>query len=202
MNTNPYKFSNSETVDFAAKTSQTTDYTFQVIETNGGHLILAVLDGLLCKGFFIDYEQDKEPGRLLGDIKALLTGKAHIEDWQSEENPNNLYNETSEYETSYTIADQNGIHPYLMRASGRYEFGYPDTDEATMTKHVNWSDYFKSGGGEKRYQLWINNEKYSNTYYNWNELIDVARTEYNSGEKCHYTENDGPLQEFAGHQLR
>ena len=101
---------------------------YQVIEDNGGNLYLAIFDDDSCIWF--DYGFECDPDGLRENIAALHDGAHPVKDgWMSnipdDYTPQQLYNELTSHEYGWEIiADDAGIYPDRMGASGRMAFGF------------------------------------------------------------------------------
>jgi hypothetical protein len=104
-------------------------YTYQVIEDNGGGLTLVIFDAqdkvvYLHSG----YEYNSKPGQLQADIEALKHGDNPVTDWDgNEEDPQAMYDNITSYEYGWkVVADDKGIYPDKMGAAASREYGIKD----------------------------------------------------------------------------
>ena len=103
---------------------------FEVIETNGGNLILFVFGKDRQVEYAFSGYEFMERGSLLGDLKAIRDGADPANDgWEIDreiDDPQGIYDSIQECEFpgGYdVVADNNGIYPDCMGYAAAMEFG-------------------------------------------------------------------------------
>lgn len=97
---------------------------FEVIENNGGSLMLAVFDNDGKVEYLHDGYEGSQ-GDLIADLKALEAGGDPVKDWDGNEDfPQWYYDQGTSFETGWAVvADNDGIYPEKMGCAARREFG-------------------------------------------------------------------------------
>lgn len=108
---------------------------YEVIENNGGGLILVVFDEN-DKVEYIHTGYEYIGGNLKEDIEALENGADPVKEWEGNcggieyefgDVPQELYDNITSYDCGWSvIADNDGEYPNVMGEAGRREFGYLD----------------------------------------------------------------------------
>lgn len=98
---------------------------YEVIEDNGGGLILSVFDKNGNVEYLHSGYEFSNSGSIMRDIMMLKNDANPIRDWDgNEENPQAVYDSIISSECGWEIvADNDGIYPDKMGCAARKEFG-------------------------------------------------------------------------------